>query len=75
MALSKNRDPELLKTLRQEALAPLVEMARWKNEGHSLAPFVILGRIAGYSDVAARDLWNRGNREVVIQAAMKRRTG
>lgn len=73
MVLSRKRDPELLKTLLQEALAPLVEMARWKSEGHALAPFVILGRIAGYSDAAARDLWNRGNREVVIQAAMKRR--
>jgi hypothetical protein len=71
MALSASRDPGLLATLRREALPPLVEMARWKSAGHALFAFIILGRIAGYSDEAARDLWDRGDREVVIEAAIK----
>jgi hypothetical protein len=73
MALSASRDPGLLATLRKEALAPLVEMARWKSAGHALYAFTILGRIAGYSDEAARELWDRGDREVVIEAAIKGR--
>jgi hypothetical protein len=72
MALSARRDPGLLATLRKKALASLVEMARWKSEGHAFAAFTILGRIAGYSDETARGLWDRGDREVVIEAAIKR---
>jgi hypothetical protein len=59
-ALSARRDPELLARLRKEALTPLVEMARWRSAGHAVAAFGILGRIAGYSDEAARDLGDRG---------------
>jgi HEAT repeat protein len=71
MALSASRDPGLLARLRKDALTPLVEMARWRSAEHALGAFIILGRIAGYSDEAARDLWDRGNREVVIEAAIK----
>jgi hypothetical protein len=73
MALSASREPGLLAKLQKDALTPLVEMARWKSAGHALPAFVILGRIAGYSDDAARDLWDRGDREVIIEAAIKRR--
>ena len=69
-ALSRNRDPQLLARLRNEAIAPLVEMARWKSDGHALFAFIILGRIAGYSDQAALGVWDRGEREIVISAAM-----
>ena len=71
VALSANRDQELLARLRTQALTPLVEMARWKSAGHALAAFLILGRIAGYSDEAAITLWDRGDREAVISAAIK----
>lgn len=53
MALSDSRAPQLLATLRNEALAPLAEMARWESDGHATAAFLILGRIAGYSDAGA----------------------
>ncbi len=53
-------------------MAPLVEMARWKSEGHAMAAFIILGRIAGYSDEAAEAAWHRGEREEVIGAALSR---
>lgn len=73
LALSASRDPELLAMLRQQALTSLVEMARWKSAGHAQAPFMIVGRLAGYSDEAAFDMWNRGERETVINAAIKGR--
>jgi len=63
MALSASRDPWLLATLRKGA--------RWKSAGHALFAFTILGRIAGYSDEAALSLWDRGDREVVIKAAIE----
>ena len=73
MAMSADRDPELLAALRERALAPLIEMARWKSEGHALPAFLILCRIAGYSDAVAFDLWERGDRDAVIDAARNSR--
>ena len=71
MSLTAKRDPELLARLREESLASLIEMARWKSAGHAYAAFTILGRITGYSDEAAQALWDGGDREIVIQAASK----
>ena len=73
MALSEKRDPALLALLRRDALASLIEMARWKNAGHAQAAFIIVGRIAGYSDAAAQAAWDRGARDAVISAALNRR--
>ena len=70
-ALSADRDPELLATLRERALRPLMEMARWKSEGHAQPGFFILVRIAGYSDEAAYELWERRERDTVIDAASR----
>lgn len=70
-SLTLKRDPELLSTLRAQAMDPLVEIARWKSEGHAKPAFLVLARIANYSDDAAHALWTRGEREKVIQAAAK----
>jgi hypothetical protein len=73
MALSQDRNPELLARLRTEAMRPLVEMARWKSAGHAMAAFMILARIAGYSEQEAQAVWDRGEREEIIGAALNRR--
>lgn len=73
MSLSTSRDPKLLAALRSQAIAQLVEMARWKSTGHAMPAFVILGRIAGYADEATQCAWEQGKREAVIQAALNRR--
>jgi hypothetical protein len=70
MALTAGGNPELLTKLRKQALVPLVEMARWKSEGHALAAFMILGRMAGNSDETTFGFWGRGDREAVIRAAI-----
>ncbi len=67
--LSARRDPGVLREIRESALVPLAEMARWKSMGHAQPPFMILARVAGYSDEAATEAWDQGNRETVIQAA------
>jgi hypothetical protein len=72
-ALTQDRDPKLLARLHKQALGPLVEMARWTSTGHAKAGFLILGRVAGYSDEAASAAWDRGEREVVIRAAVAQR--
>jgi len=73
MALSANRDPELIASLREHALASLIEMARWRSEGHAAAGLWLLGRIGGLSEDAIQAAWSRGDREAAIDAALKRR--
>jgi hypothetical protein len=51
--------------LRERALVPLVEMARWKDT-HSLMALMLLGRIAGISDDETRQAWKTGAREDII---------
>lgn len=67
MELSENRDPALLAQLRQGSLKPLMEMARWRSEGHAIAAFTILGRIAGQTDEETQAAWRRGDREALLR--------
>jgi hypothetical protein len=69
MTLTHSRDPRLLARLKQEAVGPLVEMARWKT-GHALAPYLIVGRMVGVSDSAAFAAFQRGDRESVLRHAL-----
>jgi len=55
--LSAARDPALLANLRNQSLTSLIEMARWKAEGHSLPAFFILGRVGGLSEDDIRQAW------------------
>jgi len=69
--LSAGRDPQLLASLREQALGSLVEMARWKNEGHAIAAFWLLGRIGGLSEDGIQQAWEHHDHEAVIDAALK----
>ena len=71
LTLSASRDASLLARLRKEALTELVEMARWRSDGHVKAAFVILGRIAGYSEDAIERAWDRRERDLVISAVLR----
>ncbi len=70
MNMVHGRNPALLALLRQHALTPLAEMARWKSD-HALAAFWVLGCLAGFSDQEIFADWNRGERGRVIQAALR----
>jgi hypothetical protein len=69
LQLTESRDPKLLRELRKEALASLVEMARWQTFGHAISSFVVLGRIAG---IPEKDIFGYfgSDREKVIGAAI-----
>jgi hypothetical protein len=72
MDLSQQRDPGLLDMLRKQATEPLAEIARWKSKGHAMLGLLILGRLAGLSDEETEAAFNRGEREAVIDAALRR---
>ena len=71
MELSAGRDPVRMARLRARALGALVEMVRWKSEGHAIAAFWLLGRIGGLSEEGIQGAWERRDREAVIDAALK----
>jgi hypothetical protein len=73
MELTTKRMPALLDRLRSESLTPLAEMARWKSDEHAMAAFIILARLAGYTDEAAFAGWVGGNRASIIDAAIRPR--
>jgi hypothetical protein len=70
--LTEKRDARLLELIRRKAVLALIEMARWKNEGHAGMPFIILGRVAGFSDDEIMRALMTGNRENLIIEAQKK---
>jgi hypothetical protein len=67
--LTESRNPKLLRKLRKESLASLIEMARWLNSGHAIFPIIVLGRIGG---IPEKDIFRylNSDREKVITAAI-----
>ena len=70
-SLRESRDKEVLQQLREQALPSLVEMARWKKADHAFMAYMLLGRVAGFSEKEIRETWSKGERERVIAQALK----
>lgn len=71
MQLTEGRDPALLAALKARAFDSIVDIARWTNPGHSMAGVVMLGRIAGIPDPEIYAMFERGERDKIIDAARK----
>jgi HEAT repeats len=56
--------------IHERALPDLAEMARWKTLRYALPSFLLLGRVAGLSDAATQQAWEKGDREAAIQKAL-----
>ena len=69
LTLTDRGAPDVVALLRERALPPLAEMARWKSERYAVPPFLLLGRVAGMGDREVQEHWRRGDRESVIQKA------
>lgn len=72
LTLTEHRDLGVMDELRDRALEPLVDMARWKVPGHAFPAVMLLGRIAGMPEKDIQDAWTSDNREKVIAAALAR---
>lgn len=64
---SETRDPGLLSHLRERAVGPLTEMARWRNLSHALPAFYVLGRTAGLPEEEIQTLWKDGKRDLFFR--------
>jgi hypothetical protein len=70
LRMTDARNPEVLDSLRKEALAPLIEGGSWVDvPGHSTPFLLILGRIGGIPDQKLQDLIKSGNKDAIISAA------
>ena len=49
-SLTSTRDPKLMAQLREKALPSLIEMCRWKVDGHSFSPCRLLERVVGLTE-------------------------
>jgi len=68
--LTDARNADVLEQLRERSLSSLIEMARWKTLAHALPAFVLVGRLAGYSEDQIQEAWSKGEREKAIAAAL-----
>ncbi len=69
--VTENRDPMLLRKLRDEAMGPLLDGAQWQSPGHAFYFLVILGRIGGIDEARLEKLVNSGERSEIVAAAQK----
>ena len=71
--MTDKRDPDTLQTIRERALASLVEMARWHDLSHALPAFILVGRLAGIPEKQIQDAWVNSDREEVIKQALRKK--
>jgi hypothetical protein len=70
MRMTEARNPEVLRSLRKEAMGPLVEGASWADvPGHSTPFLVILGRIGSIPNDKLFELLKSGDKDAIITAA------
>ncbi len=50
LSLTQKRNPEIIKELKTKTLKSITDMAAWKNFGHSMPGYILLGRIVGWTD-------------------------
>jgi hypothetical protein len=71
ITLLEKRPQAAMEQLRDRALDSVVEMARWKDLGHSFAPFVLLGRAANIPEAEIQKAWTAPDHEVFIAKAYR----
>jgi hypothetical protein len=66
---TRNRDVVLLAKLGTSELDALIEMSHWRTEQYAYPAFLLIGRVAGMTDLTIRDSWLRGGRDTTIAKA------
>lgn len=60
VAITQQKDPSFLATLKDKAGIVLKGMSRWKSRPHALLAYILLGRIAGKSEERIFQDWQAG---------------
>lgn len=64
---TEKRDEFVMTHLRERALPALTEMANWRDPGHAVPAFILLGRVAGLAEAEIQDLWSKGDRQALLK--------
>jgi hypothetical protein len=67
LVLTETPGPHLTANIKERALVSLAETAAWKHLPHALPAFLLLGRVAGWTDNQTQQAWSSGEREQAIE--------
>jgi hypothetical protein len=69
--MTASRNPQVLRSLRKEAVGPLLEGASWADDlGHAIPFLIILGRIGSIPDNKLNEMLKNNEAGDVISAAL-----
>lgn len=71
LVLTDRPDENTAANIRERAKDSLFEMARWQYLPHALPAYLLLGRVAGWSDKQLEASWAGGDRDKVIEEIRK----
>lgn len=66
LSLTEKKDEAIIKEIKEQALIPICQMANWKNPGHAMMGYLLLGRITGYSDEEIYRAFESENRNTFL---------
>jgi len=72
LTLTESRNSRVLELIKQRALEPLLEMARWRSLRHALPAYILLGRLAGWKDEEIERSWSAGEREKLLSSLARK---
>ncbi|HUQ92538.1 MAG TPA: HEAT repeat domain-containing protein [Bryobacteraceae bacterium] len=64
---TEKREESSLRNIRERAIPALLEMAQWRDLGHALPAFILLGRAAGLPEEQIQEMWKKGQRDVLLE--------
>jgi len=71
VTITERRDEKVIALLRERAIPALTEMARWKHLPHALPAYILLGRAAALPEDEIQQAWKDGQRDQLIERALK----
>lgn len=71
VTITERREETVISLLRERAIPALTEMARWKHLPHALPAYILLGRAAGIPEEEIQQAWGAGQRDQLIERALK----
>ena len=72
LSLTEKKDEAIIKKIKEQALIPICQMANWKNPGHSMMGYLLLGRITGYSDEEIYKAFESENRNTFLATMLSK---
>jgi hypothetical protein len=66
LSLTEKKEEAIIKEIKEQALFSICQMANWKNPGHAMMGYLLLGRITGYSDEEIYKAFDSENRNVFL---------